>query len=158
MDKDNKKYHDPSEYIRNLQQLLVSDKKKIGFLFGAGTSLVKNPTTKESYIPAIRKMTEIIETELTKEGKYKKPIEEIKKEIEEDQKVYTIETLLTKLELKKKVIGNGKINDLDKKEIKSLIESIKEQIHNLVGIQDKVEAKKLVHSTFAEWIKKANRK
>jgi hypothetical protein len=158
MNKDNKKYHDPSEYIRNLQQLLVSDKKKIGFLFGAGTSLVKNPTTKESYIPAIRKMTEIIETELTKEGKYKKPIEEIKKEIEEDQKVYTIETLLTKLELKKKVIGNGKINDLDKKEIKSLIESIKEKIHNLVGIQDNVEAKKLVHSTFAEWIKKANRK
>ena len=31
--------HDPSEYIRQLQQILVSDKKKIAFLFGAGTSL-----------------------------------------------------------------------------------------------------------------------
>ena len=43
-------YHDPSEYIKNLQQLLSSDKKRIGFLFGAGTSLVKNPNTDESYI------------------------------------------------------------------------------------------------------------
>jgi hypothetical protein len=34
--------HDPSEYIRGLQALLVSDKKKIGFLFGAGTSLCKS--------------------------------------------------------------------------------------------------------------------
>lgn len=33
--------HDPSEYIRGLQQLLISDKKKIGFLFGAGTSSAK---------------------------------------------------------------------------------------------------------------------
>ena len=33
--------YDPSEYIRGLQQLLVSDKKRIGFLFGAGTSLAK---------------------------------------------------------------------------------------------------------------------
>jgi hypothetical protein len=31
--------HDTSEYIRGLQQLLISGKKKIDFLFGAGTSL-----------------------------------------------------------------------------------------------------------------------
>ncbi len=31
--------YNPSEYIRGLQQLLVLDKKKIAFLFGAGTSL-----------------------------------------------------------------------------------------------------------------------
>ena len=53
-------YHDPSEYIRNLQQLLVSDKKLIGFLFGAGTSLVKNPKTNEAYVPAITDMTKDI--------------------------------------------------------------------------------------------------
>ncbi len=33
--------YDPSEYVRGLQQLLVSDKKKTAFLFGAGTSLSK---------------------------------------------------------------------------------------------------------------------
>ena len=32
-------YFDPSEYVRGLQQLVISDKKKIGFLCGAGTSL-----------------------------------------------------------------------------------------------------------------------
>ena len=33
--------HDPSEYIKGLQQLLISDKKNVAFLFGAGTSLAK---------------------------------------------------------------------------------------------------------------------
>lgn len=41
--------HNPVDYIRNLQQLLASDKKIIGFLFGAGTSLVKNPKTDKPY-------------------------------------------------------------------------------------------------------------
>lgn len=51
------KKHDPSEYIKGLQQLLISDKKRIGFLFGAGTTLARK--TKDSlYIPAIGKMTE----------------------------------------------------------------------------------------------------
>lgn len=48
--------HDPSEYIRGLQQLLVSDKKKIAFLFGAGTSLAKKNEDSKN-IPAIDKMT-----------------------------------------------------------------------------------------------------
>ena len=30
--------HDPREFIRGLQQILISDSKRIGFLFGAGTS------------------------------------------------------------------------------------------------------------------------
>ena len=29
--------HDPSEYIRGIKQILISDKKRIGFLFGAGS-------------------------------------------------------------------------------------------------------------------------
>ncbi len=33
------KVHDPSEYIKGLQQILISDKKRIGFLFGAGSSI-----------------------------------------------------------------------------------------------------------------------
>ena len=33
--------HDPTEYIRGIQQILISDKKRIGFLFGAGSSLAK---------------------------------------------------------------------------------------------------------------------
>ena len=71
-------YHDPSEYIRNLQQLLVSDKKRIGFLFGAGTSLVKNPKTGQSYVPAIGEMTTIIEKKISEQKEFEFAIKEIK--------------------------------------------------------------------------------
>lgn len=33
--------HDPREFVRGLQQILVSDSKRIGFLCGAGTSMLK---------------------------------------------------------------------------------------------------------------------
>ena len=80
-------FFDPSEYIRNLQQLLVSDKKKIGFLFGAGTSI--------SYVFGIAKITELVEKELEEEvnkERYKTAIEEIKTELGNK---YTVETLLS---------------------------------------------------------------
>lgn len=49
--------HDPSEYIRGIQQILISDKKRIGFLFGAGSSLAKKKGKKSLTVPAIGKMT-----------------------------------------------------------------------------------------------------
>jgi hypothetical protein len=61
--------HAPSEYIRGLQQLLVPDKKKIGFLFGAGTSLAKK-NCNSTIVPAIGRMTSEIETELNKTTKF----------------------------------------------------------------------------------------
>ena len=89
--------HDPSEHIRGLQQLLISDKKKIAFLFGAGTSLAKK--NKDSlFIPAIWTLTQSIEKELLKNPKYEKAITEIKIEI--GAKKYNIETLLSNLEQK----------------------------------------------------------
>lgn len=150
-------YHDPLEYVRNLQQLLVSDKKRIGFLFGAGTSLVKNADTNEPYVPAIQKMTTDIVGVIVEEA-WKKAIEEIKAEIESENKTFTIETLLSKLELKKQVVGNGKINDLDKKGFDELIKEIKKQIHDKVSVQDRIDCDKLIHTTLAEWIQKADRK
>ena len=157
MEENKSVYHDPSEYVRNLQQLLVSDKKRIGFLFGAGTSLVKNVDTKEAYVPAIQKMTTDIVGSVADES-YKKAIEEIQKEIENENKCFTIETLLSKLELKKQVVGCGKINGLDKDGFSELIIKIKKQIHSKVFVQDKVDCTKLVHTAFAEWIQKADRK
>lgn len=44
--------HDPSEYIRGIQQILISDKKKIGFLLGAGSSLASK-NEKSLTVPAI---------------------------------------------------------------------------------------------------------
>ena len=146
-------FFDPSEYIRNLQQLLVSDKKKIGFLFGAGTSI--------SYVFGIAKITELVEKELEEEvnkERYKTAIEEIKTELGNK---YTVETLLSNLEQKKQIIGKGTLNGLKESEIEALINSIKEKIRKLVSVhtdKENIVADKLVHSDFAEWIGKANRK
>ena len=147
-------YHDPSEYIRNLQQLLVSDKKRIGFLFGAGTSLVKNPKTGQSYVPAIGEMTTIIEKKISEQKEFEFAIKEIKDELADK---YTIETLLSNLELKRQIIGSGKLNGLEKADIEHIIAEIKKEIRTIVDVHKNIDAETLIHTLFAEWIGKAYR-
>ena len=154
--------HDPSEYVRGLQQLLVSDKKKIAYLFGAGTSLAKKNNDSLN-IPAIGKMTSVIEKNLSKTEKYKTAITEIKKEITERRNIYTVETLLSNLEQKKEIIGSkGKLNGLNQVEISELIHNIKNEIQKIVSIHKEIlkddNIKNLIHADFAEWIMRANRK
>lgn len=153
--------HDPSEYIRGLQQLLVSDKKKIAFLFGAGTSLAqKNKFSKN--IPAIGKLTAEIESEIksvsTTSSAILKAIDLIKDEIGLEK--YTIETLLTLLELKKQVVGKGTINGLNQSNFESLIKLIKKKIQSKVSIHKLVEKEleNVIHVDFADWIGKADRR
>ncbi len=153
--------HDPSENIRGLQQLLVSDKKKIAFLFGAGTSLSKKNENALN-IPAIGKMTSEIEKILNKTEKYKKAIVEIKKEISDIGNNYTVETLLSNLEQKKEIIGSGTLNGLTKNDISNLIKDIKNEIRKIVSIHKKIldenNIDNLIQTDFAEWIARANRK
>ncbi|CEA12735.1 SIR2 family protein [Methanobacterium formicicum] len=150
--------HDPSEYIRQLQQLLISDKKRIGFLFGAGTSLARKKDD-HPYIPAIGELTEIIEAELTQ---YEDAINQIKDEIGEAN--YNIETLLTNLEKKKDVIfGDTEINGLNLDDISDLITLIKTEIRKNVSIHEKLMENEIylensIHSDFTEWINRADRK
>lgn len=149
--------HDPTEYIRGLQQLLVSDKKKIAFLFGAGTSLAKK--NKDSLtVPAIATMTQEIEKSITQNTKIKNAIEEIKEEI--TIKKYTIETLLSNLEQKKQIIGKGVLNGLNLQEISELIDDVKKMIRAKVSIHNdsKFHFKNLIHADFAAWIGKFDRK
>jgi hypothetical protein len=81
--------HDPSEYIKGLQQLLISDKKNIAFLFGAGTSVARK--SKDSiYVPAIEEMTQNIESTLNATELYKKALSEILDEIELIKHSYNI--------------------------------------------------------------------
>jgi len=47
--------HDPREFVKGLQQILISDTKRLGFLFGAGTSMaVKDGANKDSVIPGVK--------------------------------------------------------------------------------------------------------
>lgn len=145
--------HDPLEYVRQLQDLLTSDKKKIAFLFGAGTSL--------PFIPAIKKLTVEIEEELINSNtKYKDSIEEIKNQIGSDK--YNIETLLSNLEQKKEIIGNDILNGLNADEISKMIKEIKDLIRKKVSIHEKIEEDQNLenfnHYNLAEWIGRIDRK
>jgi hypothetical protein len=148
--------HDPSEHIRGLQQLLISDKKKIAFLFGAGTSLAKK-NNDSLFIPAIGNLTRSIEEELIKKPKIKNAIAEIKAEIGIEK--YNIETLLSNLEQKLSIIANGKLNELIKDDINSLISDVKKQIREKVSVHKNLKKlEDLIQFDFAEWIGRADRK
>jgi hypothetical protein len=150
--------HDPSEYIRGLQQILISDKKKIGFLFGAGTSMAfKKNASDKSHIPGIVKLTEQIVEDLTKkEKKYKQVFEELKEELGSN---FNIEYILSNVIQKGELVGNGELNKLKKPDFIKLATDIK------TAIKDKVSVHKhktdivsdLIHTDFAEWVCRADR-
>ena len=156
--------HDPSEYIRGIQQILISDKKKIGFLFGAGSSLSQK-SGKSLTVPAIGKMTAEIVEDLEKiEAKYKLALDEIQDELGE--KYFNIETILSNLELKVSIIGKSKLNGLDKVEFIKLITEVKKSVRKKVSVhldeENKIVNKEivseLVQTDFANWIGQAERK
>lgn len=156
--------HDPSEYIRGIQQILISDKKKIGFLFGAGSSLAKKNETSLT-VPTINKMTSEIVEEIGKSSKkYKTALGEIKEELGE--KNFNIETLLSNVEQKVSFIGKGTLNSLNKEEFSELIKEMKKGVRKKVSVHKKEDEKlvtkdiisELVQTDFANWIGQAERK
>lgn len=157
------KYFDPSEIIRGIQQLLVSDKKKIAFLFGAGTSLAKKEECSPC-IPAIGKMTELV-LEYLKEDKdngkkYEEALTEIKEELEHQDQSLNIETLLSNVEEKSRIIGKGRLNNLTKEEFCTIENKICEKIRDIISVHKYVMGKEntLIQYDFAKWICNADRK
>lgn len=150
--------HDPSEYIRGLQQLLISDKKKVGFLFGAGTSAAKKNETSIT-VPTVAQLTkEVIDELIEKESTYKTLFEELKEELKDR---YNIETILSNIEQKLQIIGRGTLNDLNKTQFEKLIRDFKEEIRVRINVhkgKTNEDFKNLVQSDFAKWIKQIERK
>lgn len=153
---------DPAEYIRGLQQLLISDKKKIGFLFGAGSSLAqKNKNT--VIVPAVGAMTKRIMDDLCKEDKYKNATQEIKEEIikRNGESGFHIESFLSNVEEKKEIIGEGTLNNLTEEDFVELSKKIQNMIHDLVSVHinfSDEDYKNMIHNDFARWIAQAERK
>ncbi|PYF69003.1 diol dehydratase reactivase ATPase-like domain-containing protein, partial [Pedobacter nutrimenti] len=126
--------HDPSEYIRGIQQILISDKKKIGFLFGAGSSLATK-SEKSLTVPAIGKMTSEIVEEVGKANKkYKEAFVQIKEELGEMN--FNVETILSNLEQKYSFIGKGTLNKLDQNEFADLIKKVKTEVRKKVSVHN----------------------
>jgi acetone carboxylase gamma subunit len=155
--------HDPSEYVRGIQQILVSDKKKIGFLFGAGSSLACKDKT-SPYVPAIAEMTRIVVENV---GKISVPYAEAILQIQDElQTKFNVETLLSNLEQKAKLVGAEKLNGLAKADFESLILAVKNEVRELVSVHrnelkttiEREIVKNLIQTDFARWIGQADRK
>ncbi|MBU2599500.1 SIR2 family protein [bacterium] len=152
--------HDPREFVRGLQQILISDTKRLGFMFGAGTSMaVKEGASKNSVIPGIKEMTQRIIDSISEE-EYKKALQMIKEEFEESKIGYYIEYILSNITQKEQVIGNEKLCGLTKKDFELLRKKIEKEIIELSSVHKKKDSfiSNLLHCDFAQWIAQASRK
>jgi hypothetical protein len=150
--------HDPREYIRMLQQILASDKKRIAFLFGAGTSIACRPDAKESKVPGVIEMTKIIVDSISK-PEFKIALGKIQTELESDGSKFYIEYILSSIIQKIKVIGTDKLCGLNKNKFETLKALIETKIIELVSVHKNINkfSEKLIHNDFALWIKMAQR-
>lgn len=133
------KNHDPREQVRGIHQILTSDKKRVGFLFGAGTSFATG--LDGISVPAIAKMTsDIVQHVSTQSTALASAIDDIKIELTGENIAFNIESLLTRIESKRAVIGAGTLNGLDSSGFADLAKLVKEQVVKLVSIHDRLDA------------------
>lgn len=152
--------HDPREHIRGIYQILISDKKRIGFLFGAGSSLATG--LQSIYVPAIGEMTKRIVEEVGRiSAEFRKAVEEIQSEAESTKMPFNIEVLLSSIEAKRAVIGGGKLNGLNLEGFSKLAKLVKTEVVKLVSVHGSMsleDRRRIVHSSLANWIQKARRR
>ena len=152
--------HDPREHIRGLHQILISDKKRIGFLFGAGSSF--STGVPGVCVPAIEPMTKTIVSEVEVHStEFATAVKEIQIETELREVSFNIESLLSSIEAKRAVIGAGKLNGLDSAGFANLAKLVKTSVVKLVSVHESLSAddrKILAHARLANWVQKARRR
>lgn len=152
--------HDPREHIRGIHQILISDKKRIGFLFGAGSSFATGIPA--SRVPAIAEMTSQIVAEVKNHSpEFASAVGDIQQEIENSKLHFTIESLLSSIEAKRAVIGGGTLNGLDSVGFLAFADVVKNRVVNLVSVHETLlpeDRFKLAHSKLSGWISKARRR
>lgn len=151
--------HDPREFVRGLQQILISDTKKIGFLFGAGTSCAAKRGVVASKVPAVKEMTQLIIDSIS-EPKYKDALQCIKEEFAYKNIDFNIEYILSNITQKEEVVARERLCGLNEMELCELREIIEKEIIKLVSVHKdrKLFINNAVHADFAQWILQASRK
>lgn len=149
----NKKSYDPTESVKGLQQILTQDKKRIGFLCGAGTSFAKKNDNSPQICSGLQMGQEDIYG-IKREGIPADALDSIKADIGAD---FNVEQLLTNIEEKRNAIGLGKLNGLRKDGFDKLSECIKDAIIRKVSVHNSINMNDLLHVDFARWIGLANR-
>jgi hypothetical protein len=152
--------HDPREHIRGIHQILISDKKRIGFLFGAGSSFATG--VPDVFVPAIEKMTKTIVAEVEAHSPpFATAVKEMQAESESAGVAFNIESLLSSIEAKRAVIGNGQLNGLDSDGFSKLAKLVKTRVVKLVSVHESLQPEhrtKLAHARLSHWISKARRR
>jgi len=148
--------HSVLKVSNNLNSILSSNKKKLGFLFGAGSSINLGDDLKLYSIPGIKEITQRIVDEIKED--YANTIKSIK---ENDGDVFNIESLLTNINMRIEVIGKGTIDNLNKQQLIALRDSIVDQIKDILvkhlDIHEKQLDHFLPHVKFANWLKNTKR-
>lgn len=154
------KSHDPREFVRGLQRMLISDTKRVGFLFGAGTSMSgKKGASKDSVIPGVQKMTEIIIKKID-DDKYRKALGHIKEDLTASNIGFQIEYILSSIIQKEQVVGRETLCGLKKEDFEELRKKIESEIIEIVSVHKKRAhfINDLIHCDFVLWVSHAVRK
>ncbi len=148
----------PYEYMSGVLQALASDKKRIGFLCGAGTSFAKKDET-ALFVPNILKMSDII---IEKIKSINSKLNEAILSIQHELGTPNIEKILDLIEKKIEAVGSSTLNGLNIVEFKDLKAIIETSIFDIVSVVSSntplSELQKLPHYSFAKWIGKVDRK
>lgn len=148
--------HSVIKISSNLNSIVSSNKKKIGFFFGAGSSMNLGEDLKEYNIPGIKEMTNNIVESIPLE--YEETIKSIK---ECEDNLFNIESLLTNINMRIEVIGKGVIDSLNKEKLvefkKYIVENLKKILLKHTGISNHHKENLLPHVMFAKWLKNTKR-
>ena len=136
----------PTRQINILRQALSSDKNKVAFLLGAGCPLSVRTKEKEPLIQDIVGLTKIVCETLKGKG-----IERIKNRISVPKlKDPTIEDILSHVRLLIEVVGNDKINELNKIELENLERKICQSITK--AVEKELPKQNTSYHHLAAWI------
>lgn len=130
--------------LKEIQEQLASDKRRLGFLLGAGSSMAVG-------LPGIENLTSKVESNVSENSK---KIIQLIKEKNRDQTV-NIETILSKVRLCCELFENDKVSEYcgikGEKSAKDLDIEICKQIRKII-LETEVNSK-TPHRIFSQWIK-----
>lgn len=132
--------HSVIKISNNLNSVLSSGKKRIGFLFGAGTSMYLGEDLKDFNIPGVKVLTDTVIERL--DSKYKETIEAIKSEYRTN---FNVETLLTNLNMRIEVVGVETLNGLNKSMLECLKEDIVSEMISILKVHLEIYKEKKRH-------------
>jgi hypothetical protein len=148
----------PYEYLSGILEILSSDKKRIGFLFGAGTSC-SGKSIPAPFVPSTKELTDIIVDSIKKnKPEFSQPLASVMLEMTNPN----IENILDLIEKKIEAVGPGTLNGLSSDKLTILKDVIQANIFDEVSVIDtdtkEEELKRLPHYEFAKWVGQADRK